>query len=1159
MYSHYVPDGIEVIDTVRNQNFHYCKPQALHISDFLVNDDNYLGSGANQYFSDAAVDGQGNFWVVWSDYRNGDWDTYLARCDANGNQLGPNIRVNDDRGIFDQRHPAVSANSNGAIVVWFESTALFYGDVYCQRFDITGNKIGLNERVNSVAHSTWSDYSNSLVDVAVNNSGDFIVTWVDHRDIQVYGEDIYMQLFDETGVPVGSNVRVNDDNTLFSQFCPACAIDGSGKSIVVWQDERLGNANVKIYAQGFTETGQPINSNFLVYPLNGFMPQVCMVTLNTAVITWSGNGFIYAEKYDIYGNPIVGPVQVSETNTNNRHSNIATNNNGYITITWWGFDGLYLNLYSQRLNPDLTWIGNNVQINDVSISLNGDVIPGIAFSASTDHILYVWSDEREELVYDTYGSIYEFTNGAPVTGNFRINDDQGAIRQITSGGSAGGPSVNASCSDRHVVVWNDMRDNFHYQIYGQLYDGSGNPIGSNFLISEAVFSAANPTVAMINNGDFVVAYQVGYQLYARRYNRDGVAYGPPFRVDDTPPTILNQCSFPAVDYDEEGKFVIVWEDYRNDQTGSDYSNIGLQCYDNNGIPVGANILLGLGPNANENAKLYNPGVAMNNSNKILICCMGPPSGGDFDIIGWHREYGQTSPQDEPFIINNITQNSQQIPAIASNGNDFLVVWLDDNDGDWHFDILGQRLSSEGVLLGANFNINERTSPDQYFEWPTLCTSLSGGYIVTWADNSEPDWNVYAQGVGGDGKLIGSHVRINNYDESFNYNHQINPGVSSNGNDIFFVWEDNRRHKSWDIYGNFIPRSSFWITDDPLSLAYNGNRHLVREPNSFNLHLVYTDQGNVLYRFSSDGGNNWSVSDIISNGAFPAICLDFQGNPCVTWTNTGNQLCFARKDPSQGWVTATYSFGTSQPTHPCIAITHQDITYTDSVHIIFRLFDNGFSSNTIREIAFPSTNPQNYNSLNIDNSLGLHMVTLDFPSTAIDYTYKLYATWMHGDTVYYGTRAPGQSRWSKYTNSFGSVGRNSAHPFVETYGDSIFVVWQNEMDGDVYRGSKYLLFPTFFTTNLSLTPTTPSIYPVNASGLVTTFVDKSLPLAEQDIFWKTYPGQPLHNISNTPLVKSIFPQTSLWISMTQAPQLYTVWQEGNTSCSVSATIGQIAFS
>ena len=128
--------------------------------------------------------------------------------------------------------------------------------------------------------------------------------------------------------------------------------------------------------------------------------------------------------------------------------------------------------------------------------------------------------------------------------------------------------------------------------------------------------------------------------------------------------------------------------------------------------------------------------------------------------------------------------------------------------------------------------------------------------------------------------------------------------------------------------------------------------------------------------------------------------------------------------------------------------------------------------------------------------------------------------------------------------FQQWGRQSDHPFVETYGDSIFVVWQNEAEEEVYKGARHVgVFPPrFIWGNHSLTPTI-SLYPVNASGMVTTFVDKSSALSEYDIFWKTAPGAPLHNLSNTPHTKSLFPHTSLKVTV-DPPTQYTVWQEGN---------------
>jgi len=333
-----------------------------------------------------------------------------------------------------------------------------------------------------------------------------------------------------------------------------------------------------------------------------------------------------------------------------------------------------------------------------------------------------------------------------------------------------------------------------------------------------------------------------------------------------------------------------------------------------------------------------------------------------------------------------------------------------------------------------------------------------------------------------------------------------------------------------------------LTDDPLSLAYNGNRHFVRQPNSEILHLVYVMEGHVIYTRSSDGGTSWDELINLGPGESPAICLDRNGNPCVTWAHA-DKLSFSKKDPVQGWICTNYSFGASQPFHPCITVTPSHIDpLPDTGHILVRLFNDVFSHNSITEVSFPVTDPQSYQTRTLEASSGANMITLDFPSIARDFNNTMHAAWMHADTVYYGTRPEGQN-WNIIQNPFDPEGRNSAHPFAETYGDSIFVVWQNETDEEIYRGRRHLQEPNFYWANLSQTSTTPSIYPVNASGMVTTFVDKSSALSEYDIFWKTAPGAPLHNLSNTPHTKSLFPHTSLKVTE-EPPTQYTVWQEGN---------------
>lgn len=331
------------------------------------------------------------------------------------------------------------------------------------------------------------------------------------------------------------------------------------------------------------------------------------------------------------------------------------------------------------------------------------------------------------------------------------------------------------------------------------------------------------------------------------------------------------------------------------------------------------------------------------------------------------------------------------------------------------------------------------------------------------------------------------------------------------------------------------------TDDANSLAYNGNRHLVRKPNTAILHIAYTMEGCIIYSRSTNGGTSWDDLENLGEGESPAIWLDHDGNPCVTWTHA-DTLCYSRKTSS--WTRTNYAFGTANPSHPCIMVIPPATAIPDSVHIVFRYHIPLFSYNAIREFTFSTSNPQSYQTRNLDVSFGMNMVTLDFPSSARDYLDTLHVTWMHGDTVHYATRGETESSWNDWGWQFVQNGVNSNHPFAETYGDSVFVVWQNESDDEVWRASR-LLGREFRRWNLSQTSETPSLYPVNASGLVTTFVDKSSEFNAYDIFWKTYPGQTLHNLSGTSTVRSIFPHASLAITPIGNYQ-YTIWQEGNAS-------------
>ena len=81
-----------------------------------------------------------------------------------------------------------------------------------------------------------------------------------------------------------------------------------------------------------------------------------------------------------------------------------------------------------------------------------------------------------------------------------------------------------------------------------------------------------------------------------------------------------------------------------------------------------------------------------------------------------------------------------------------------------------------------------------------------------------------------------------------------------------------------------------FTRDSLATFPPQARHLVRRPGNSEVHAVYTSGGSVFYRMSPDDGLSWQPSVFLSLGRCPAISLDYDGLPWVSYVRD-NYLCF----------------------------------------------------------------------------------------------------------------------------------------------------------------------------------------------------------------------------------------------------------------------------
>ncbi|HEC79157.1 MAG TPA: T9SS type A sorting domain-containing protein [candidate division WOR-3 bacterium] len=730
--------------------------------DFLINDDKNLASGCSQEWPSVAMSSAGDFVVVWEDARNGDDDIYCQRYNYLGIPQGPSVRVNDDAGSTDQKEASVAIDSAGnSVIVWVDYRN-GPANIYAQRYDPSGTPQGPNFQVST---------GESHPSVGMDDMGNFVIVWVENQDI-------YAQRFDSSGNPQGTSFKVNDDAGSNYQGCPRIAMDGEGNFVVTWSDHRSGDLD--IYAQRYDAAGNPQGPNFKVNDDVGSFAQdysaVAIASTKDFVIVWgdrrNGNFDIYAQRYDSSGNPQGPNFKVNDAGPRNEwYCSVAMDSMGNFFIVWQderdvpNLPNIYGQYYDAAGNP----LGPNFLVND-ELDLYVQFVPSVAMDEGGNSVV-VWQDGRG---YDIYGQRYN-PLGTPIGSNFRVNyDDVGSYYQKE-------PAIAMNSQGNFVAVWTDSRSG--EDIYGQLFDATGEPIGSNFRVNNDITESHwYPSVAMDDAGNFLVAWTYGpSEILGQRYDAAGNPQGPNFLVNDV--TTSFQAA-PSVAMNGTGNSVIVWVDNRNGP-----ANIYAQRYDPSGTPQGPNFQVSTGGSW--------PSVAIDSAGNFVVAWAT-------DDIYARRYDAAGNPQGASFKVNDdVGTNEQGCPAIAiDNAGNFVITWHDKRNGNW--DIYGQRYDAAGNPLGSNFKVNDDAgTTDQLM--PSIAIdpiSSHDRFVIVWPDNRNLDGDpeILAQKYEGGNPVLGN-LQINQPD-LFPYNHQSlwRFSVTCNDTTVGFVWMDNRRHKAWDIYG-----------------------------------------------------------------------------------------------------------------------------------------------------------------------------------------------------------------------------------------------------------------------------------------------------------------------------------------------------------------------
>ena len=229
------------------------------------------------------------------------------------------------------------------------------------------------------------------------------------------------------------------------------------------------------------------------------------------------------------------------------------------------------------------------------------------------------------------------------------------------------------------------------------------------------------------------------------------------------------------------------------------------------------------------------------------------------------------------IVYEPAPDSEEVPSIAFDGVNYLVVWQDNRNGEW--DIYGTRVDQSGVVidtLSIAISIDEGDQKE-----PSICFD-GENYFVVWQDSCNGGWDIYGARV----SPLGIVLEPSGFVISDAPQNQICPSVSFDSTNYLVVWQDDR-NGDWDIYGARVAQSGTVL--DTTGLPISNETNTQRSPSivfgGMEYLVVWGDKRNGDYDYIYAARVSLSGTVVDSSGIFISASEDWNGNPAIAFDGT----------------------------------------------------------------------------------------------------------------------------------------------------------------------------------------------------------------------------------------------------------------------------------
>jgi phosphoribosylformylglycinamidine (FGAM) synthase PurS component len=558
---------------------------------------------------------------------------------------------------------------------------------------------------------------------------------------------------------------------------PALAFDGTN-FLAVWVDCRCGN---DIYGARITPEGTVLDpAGFVVTPQVTNTPGSPAVAFDGTnfLVVWENNCDGNPNYYDIYGARMTRqgmvldsePFLISQEVQNQNSAALAFDGTNYLVVWQDERSGTSTSdIYGARVTPEGVVLDTAGLV--ISQAVSSQNSPALAFDGES--YLVVWEDLRGGVDLDIYatrvtpqGTVLD-TSGIPVS---TASHDQRMAALAFDG-------------TNYLAAWSDERNGTDYDIYCARVTQQGTVLDpGGLVVSQAANRQRYPALAF-GGANWLVAWDDGRadlrsNIYGARVTPQGAVLEPTGLLVDQ---AAHGQYFPALASDGED-FLVVWQDDRNsslvDIYGARVTSQGA-VLDPSGFVISKAARIQRYPVVSFNGTNFL--VAWedfrNDTNYLIYCARVTPEGTVLDTAG--------------FVVARAGLVWQRSPAIASDGENCLVVWRDNRSGS--NDIYGTRITPEGTSLDST------VIPIAQAVGMVACPAVSYdgmNFLVAWERPGGGYLDLYCARVAPQGTVLDTAgIPI-----SAAADNQNNPAIAFDSENSLVVWTDERNGGKGDVYG-----------------------------------------------------------------------------------------------------------------------------------------------------------------------------------------------------------------------------------------------------------------------------------------------------------------------------------------------------------------------